>query len=77
VPGGQNALQVLNSFQCSPHQFKKGRPAPLSCRKGHQPLLLKGGLPQTFKTPVISPVKCVFLNVWVRETGWKKWCGLF
>jgi nuclear transport factor 2 (NTF2) superfamily protein len=32
---------------------------------------------QTFKTPVIYPVKCAFLIVWVRETGWKKWCLLF
>jgi hypothetical protein len=26
--------QTGNGQQCSPHQFKKGRPAPLSCRKG-------------------------------------------
>jgi hypothetical protein len=32
---------------------------------------------QTFKTSVISPVKSAFLSVWVRKTGWKKWCLLF
>jgi hypothetical protein len=27
---------VMNVHQCSPHQLKKGHPAPLSGRKGHQ-----------------------------------------